>query len=224
MIDQAICADGLRVVLLVRASPLHPFSVFNYLFGLTSVKFRDYFIGSAIAMTPTTIMEVYMGTAVKSLSDLIRGEVSPSPTSQMFFLLSIVLTIVLSGIASVWLKHRMQQELDKYEELEMIATGANPSLPISTAVDTSPTKHKSVTSAADDDILHHHHHPKRTTSSHSYSMPTVAGSGPALPLAFPSIGAKALLSNNATPTLSSDLLDDELIPPTPIRVPSQTRL
>lgn len=89
------------------------------MFGLTSVRFRDYALGSAIAMTPTTVMEVYLGTAVKSLSDIVRGEVTPSPQSQMFFWLSIVLTLALSAVASYWVKRRMQLEFDKFEELEL---------------------------------------------------------------------------------------------------------
>ncbi|KAK7258264.1 hypothetical protein RIF29_32846 [Crotalaria pallida] len=39
-IDKAIGENGFRVVTLLRLSPLLPFSLGNYLYGLTSVKFK----------------------------------------------------------------------------------------------------------------------------------------------------------------------------------------
>ena len=44
-IDKAIGENGFRVVTLLRLSPLLPFSLGNYLYGLTSVKFVPYVLG-----------------------------------------------------------------------------------------------------------------------------------------------------------------------------------
>jgi hypothetical protein len=44
-IDKAIGDDGFRVVTLLRLSPLLPFSLGNYLYGLTSVKLGPYVAG-----------------------------------------------------------------------------------------------------------------------------------------------------------------------------------
>ena len=44
-IDKAIGENGFRVVTLLRLSPLLPFSLGNYLYGLTSVKFIPYVLG-----------------------------------------------------------------------------------------------------------------------------------------------------------------------------------
>ena len=44
-IDKAIGENGFRVVTLLRLSPLFPFSLGNYLYGLTSVKFVPYVLG-----------------------------------------------------------------------------------------------------------------------------------------------------------------------------------
>ncbi|KAH0868590.1 hypothetical protein HID58_075612 [Brassica napus] len=46
-IDKAIGENGFRVVTLLRLSPLLPFSLGNYLYGLTSVKFVPYLVGYA---------------------------------------------------------------------------------------------------------------------------------------------------------------------------------
>ena len=44
-IDKAIGENGFKVVTLLRLSPLLPFSLGNYLYGLTSVKFVPYILG-----------------------------------------------------------------------------------------------------------------------------------------------------------------------------------
>uniref|UniRef100_A0A804N9T6 VTT domain-containing protein n=1 Tax=Zea mays TaxID=4577 RepID=A0A804N9T6_MAIZE len=44
-IDKAIGENGFKVVTLLRLSPLLPFSLGNYLYGLTSVKFLPYVLG-----------------------------------------------------------------------------------------------------------------------------------------------------------------------------------
>jgi uncharacterized membrane protein YdjX (TVP38/TMEM64 family) len=38
-IDSAIGREGFKVILLLRITPLFPFSIVNYLYGLTSVNF-----------------------------------------------------------------------------------------------------------------------------------------------------------------------------------------
>nr|GMD14946.1 TVP38/TMEM64 family membrane protein slr0305-like [Ipomoea batatas] len=53
-IDKAIGENGFKVVTLLRLSPLLPFSLGNYLYGLTSVKFVPYVLGSWLGMLPGT--------------------------------------------------------------------------------------------------------------------------------------------------------------------------
>ncbi len=58
MIDSALKKDAFRIILLIRSSPIHPYGVANYLFGITSVSLFDFTVAGAIAMTPATVMEV----------------------------------------------------------------------------------------------------------------------------------------------------------------------
>ncbi|GAV59370.1 SNARE_assoc domain-containing protein [Cephalotus follicularis] len=60
-IDKAIGENGFKVVTLLRLSPLLPFSVGNYLYGLTSVKFLPYALGSWLGMLPGTWAYVSAG-------------------------------------------------------------------------------------------------------------------------------------------------------------------
>ncbi|KAK2396255.1 TVP38/TMEM64 family membrane protein [Trifolium repens] len=60
-IDKAIGENDFKVVTLLRLSPLLPFSLGNYLYGLTSVKFLPYVLGSWLGMLPGTWANVSAG-------------------------------------------------------------------------------------------------------------------------------------------------------------------
>lgn len=59
-IDRAIGEQGRRIVLLLRLSPVFPFSLLNYALGLTRVRLVDYLI-AAVGMLPGTVLYVYLG-------------------------------------------------------------------------------------------------------------------------------------------------------------------
>ena len=58
-IDKAIGENGFRVVTLLRLSPLLPFSLGNYLYGLTSVKFVPYVLGRSASFLRILWLLVY---------------------------------------------------------------------------------------------------------------------------------------------------------------------
>ena len=62
-IDQAVREGGWKIVALLRLSPVVPFSLSNYLYGLTPVSFGPYVLASWIAMMPATVLYVSIGAA-----------------------------------------------------------------------------------------------------------------------------------------------------------------
>ena len=60
-IDHAIGKGGWRIVAMLRLSPAVPFSLGNYLYGLTSIRFWPYVLASWLCMLPGTFMYVYIG-------------------------------------------------------------------------------------------------------------------------------------------------------------------
>jgi len=64
-IDRAVADEGWKIVLLTRLSPVFPFTLLNYAFGLTRVKLGHYVLASWIGMMPGTVMYVYLGSLVK---------------------------------------------------------------------------------------------------------------------------------------------------------------
>lgn len=75
-VDRAVEGAGFRIVLLLRLSPLFPFTVLNYGLGLTRVRLRDYVGASWLGMLPGTILYVYLGSLITSASELARGGTS----------------------------------------------------------------------------------------------------------------------------------------------------
>lgn len=98
-VDQAIGRDGLRIVFLLRLSPLLPFSLSSYFYGLTSLSWKDYFIGSFFGMLPGSVAYVSAGAAVGSMREAANKSVSP-----VLFVLGAAATVgvvvVLGQVAS----------------------------------------------------------------------------------------------------------------------------
>jgi len=66
-IDRAIGRKGWRIVLLLRLSPLVPFVVSNYFYGLTAIPFGPYVLASAAGMLPLTFLYVSLGAAAREV-------------------------------------------------------------------------------------------------------------------------------------------------------------
>ena len=59
----AVGQEGWKVVLLTRLSPVLPFNLLNYGYGLTTVGLGEYALASWIGMMPGTLLYVYLGAA-----------------------------------------------------------------------------------------------------------------------------------------------------------------
>jgi uncharacterized membrane protein YdjX (TVP38/TMEM64 family) len=73
-IDRAIGEKGWKIVALLRLSPLVPFSLSNYLYGLTAIRFGPYVLASALAMLPGTVLYTYLGVAGRAAAAASTGE------------------------------------------------------------------------------------------------------------------------------------------------------
>ena len=95
-LDRAVGRQGFKIVLLTRLSPIFPFNLLNYAYGATPVTFRDYFVASWIGMLPGTLLYVYLGSAVKSLADLVSGNIQGGLGQKVFFGLGLLATAALT--------------------------------------------------------------------------------------------------------------------------------
>jgi len=95
-IDVAVAKEGWKIVGLTRLSPVFPFNLLNYAFGLTQVSLRDYFLASWIGMLPGTVMYVYIGSLAGDLASLGSGERSRTPAEWALYGVGLMATVVLT--------------------------------------------------------------------------------------------------------------------------------
>ena len=95
-LDRAAARQGFFIVLLARLSPLFPFNLLNYAFGLTAVRFSDYALASWIGMAPAIVLYVYLGSAAQSLSQLTGGRLESGMAGRVLFIAGLVATLVLT--------------------------------------------------------------------------------------------------------------------------------
>lgn len=105
--DQTLATAGFKLVVLTRLSPLFPFNLLNYAFGLTGVSLRDYSLGS-IGMLPATLLYVYLGSLTADLARL--GTVQQPPALQWGLRL---VGLAATGIITVYISKLARQALDE---------------------------------------------------------------------------------------------------------------
>ena len=109
-IDDAIGKRGAKLIFLLRLSPVIPFNLSNYLYGLTGVKFWPYVFASWIGMMPGTFLYVYIGAAGKAAVAVAAGGEAVKHGWQYWTFMgvglaaTIVVTIWVTKIASDALK------------------------------------------------------------------------------------------------------------------------
>ena len=106
-VDQAIGADGLRTVLLLRMSPLFPFVLLNYGLGLTTVRFRDFLLGS-VGMVPLIVLYVYLGQLAGEAALAAGGAPPRGPLTYAALGAGLLVTVLVT----VRISRRARQALE----------------------------------------------------------------------------------------------------------------
>lgn len=107
-IDEAVGRGGLKLVVLLRLSPLVPFNLLNPTLGLTRVALREYVVGSAVGMAPGALLYLYLGSLVTSASELLSGErPQAGAAGTTLYVLGLVATVAVT----VWVTRAARVEL-----------------------------------------------------------------------------------------------------------------
>jgi uncharacterized membrane protein YdjX (TVP38/TMEM64 family) len=94
-IDRAVGDQGFKIVLLTRLSPVFPFNLQNYAYGLTSVKLWKYVLASWIGMLPGTVAYVYIGSGLRSLTEAAAGQTETDWVQRVLFWGGLVATVAV---------------------------------------------------------------------------------------------------------------------------------
>ncbi|MFN7527388.1 MAG: TVP38/TMEM64 family protein [Dolichospermum sp.] len=110
-IDKAVSKEGLKIVFLIRLSPLFPFNLLNYALGVTSVSLKDYFLAS-FGMIPGTIMYVYLGHLAGDLA-LIGNKSQPDNMilHWVIQIIGLIATIAVTVYVTKIAKKALKEEI-----------------------------------------------------------------------------------------------------------------
>lgn len=95
-IDTEIRQGGLFYIFAIRLLPIIPYGIVNFAAGLTSIKFKDYLLGTMLGTLPGVLPFVMMGAGIGELS---RGNIFP-------LICAFALTGILVGGATWYRRHR----------------------------------------------------------------------------------------------------------------------
>lgn len=115
-IDQAVAQEGFKIVLLTRLSPVFPFNLLNYSFGITGVSLRDYALGS-VGMIPGTLMYVYIGSLAGDIARIGTEGQPTDPTLQWVirivgFIATVAVTVYVTRLARKALAERVPSQVE----------------------------------------------------------------------------------------------------------------
>lgn len=107
-VDRAVAREGWKIVFLLRLSPLVPYGLSNYFYGVTAVGFWPFVLASWIGMMPGTLLYVSLGAAGKAA---IGAETSRQKTPAEWTALGVGL--LATAAVTLWVARLAKKELEK---------------------------------------------------------------------------------------------------------------
>lgn len=99
-LEPAVRTEGWKIILLSQLHPLFPTSLLNYLYGLTTIRFRTCMLWVAIGQAPGLFLYAYLGTLGQLGLNLFRGKTHPHAIEYLiwgFGFVSLVFVVLLMG-------------------------------------------------------------------------------------------------------------------------------
>jgi uncharacterized membrane protein YdjX (TVP38/TMEM64 family) len=102
-LEPAVEREGWKIILLSQLHPLFPTSLLNYLYGLTTIRFRTCILWVAIGQAPGLFLYAYVGTLGQLGLNLLRGKSHPRLIEYWVwgggFFLSVIVLVLLGRIS-----------------------------------------------------------------------------------------------------------------------------
>jgi uncharacterized membrane protein YdjX (TVP38/TMEM64 family) len=104
-VERAVSEDGWKIVGLVRLSPLVPFNVQNYFFGITDIPFWHYVAATFVGMIPGTVVNVYIGM----LGGMASNDSNIGSLQWGFFGLGLIASIIVAYLITRKAKTKLSE-------------------------------------------------------------------------------------------------------------------
>jgi uncharacterized membrane protein YdjX (TVP38/TMEM64 family) len=123
-IDRAVAKEGWKIVLLTRLSPIFPFNLLNYGFGVTQVSLKDYILGS-IGIIPGTVMYVYIGSLAGEFAITDMPQTPTTPEAQIWQWVMRIIGLIATVAVTVYVTKVAQKALVESVEPAKITHDTN---------------------------------------------------------------------------------------------------
>jgi uncharacterized membrane protein YdjX (TVP38/TMEM64 family) len=111
-LEPAVEHEGWKIILLSQLHPLFPTSLLNYLYGLTTIRFRTCILWVAIGQAPGLFLYAYIGTLGQFGLNLIVGKSHPRVVEYWIWGGGLILSLaVLTLLGRISLRLLQQVEL-----------------------------------------------------------------------------------------------------------------
>ena len=112
-IDRAVARQGLKIIFLVRLSPVFPYNLLNYGLGLTRIRLLHYVL-ACFGMIPGTFLYVYYGKALGSLA-AVAGGVAPErgPGDWALLAVGLVATVGVTAFVTRIARRALAEEVER---------------------------------------------------------------------------------------------------------------
>ena len=112
-LQTAVEKEGWKIVCLTHLSPIMPFSLINYAYGLTNISAGEFLLATVLGSVPSTCIYVYLGRFLGTLAN-IGPEIRQHSTLEWLLqglglIATIAVTIYISRMASQALKKEIGQ-------------------------------------------------------------------------------------------------------------------
>jgi uncharacterized membrane protein YdjX (TVP38/TMEM64 family) len=108
----AVAGEGAWVQFLLRLSPIVPYVLVNYAFGLSRVRFRDFLLACP-GMIPTIVMYAYYGRVVGDVAKVAAGVVPPRGREYYILLTVGLIATIVATMAITRAARRAIEEQQK---------------------------------------------------------------------------------------------------------------
>jgi uncharacterized membrane protein YdjX (TVP38/TMEM64 family) len=112
-LDGAIAKHGPRIIFYSQLNPLFPTSLFNYLYGITKVRFWECLKWVALGRLPGIFLYCYLGTLGQLGIRILRGESEPGPMEYALWGGGLLLTVAVAAL----LGHTATKVIEEYRRL-----------------------------------------------------------------------------------------------------------
>ena len=92
LLEKIINKGGLKLIILTRLSPLFPFSILNYFYGLNKVSYKDFSIG-LLFIIPGTYLYCALGSLSNNLDEIKNLKLNGNTTTTIISVVSTFLIV-----------------------------------------------------------------------------------------------------------------------------------